>query len=112
MTAQQDRECVELLNGLGDLYRRTGQPQRGLVMLLIAIQLAPNNTDLLHSLVLAFTDSGDADRALAALDRLVDQQGESASLLLLRSRALWKAARKDEARQCFKRYLAARRATQ
>ncbi|RRV10326.1 type III secretion protein [Pseudomonas sp. v388] len=112
MSAHQDRECVELLNGLGDLYRRTGQPQRGLVMLLIAIQLAPSNTDLLHSLVLAFTDSGDADRALAALDRLVSLQGESANLLLLRSRALWKATRRDEARHCFKRYLAARRAAQ
>jgi type III secretion protein Y len=112
MSAHQDRECVELLNGLGDLYRRTGQPQRGLVMLLIAVQLAPRDPNLLHSLVLAFADSGDADRALAALDRLVEQQGESAGLLLLRSRALWKGARRDEARQCFKRYLTSRRAAQ
>lgn len=112
MSAREDRECVELLNGLGDLYRRTGQPQRGLVMLLIAIQLAPRDTDLLHSLVLAFTDSGDCDRALAALDRLVDQQGDSANLMLLRSRALWKGGRKDEARRCFKGYLSARRAVQ
>jgi type III secretion protein Y len=112
VSAREDRECVELLNGLGDLYRRTGQPQRGLVMLLIAIQLAPRDPALLHSLVLAFTDSGDADRALAALDRLVDEQGDSASLLLLRSRALWKGGRKAEARQVFKAYLTARRAAQ
>ncbi|EPN47230.1 type III secretion component, partial [Pseudomonas syringae pv. actinidiae ICMP 18807] len=51
-------------------------------------------------------------RALAALDRLVEQQGESVALRLLRSRALWKAGRKDEARLCFKRYLDARRAAQ
>ncbi|WP_122414517.1 tetratricopeptide repeat protein [Pseudomonas viridiflava] len=109
MSASQDRDCVELLKGLGDLYRRCGQPQRALVMLLIAIQLAPADTGLLHSLVLAFTDSGDTRRALAALDRLVSYQGESAALLLLRSRALWKAGSKDEARQCFRRYLSARR---
>ncbi len=60
--------------------------------------------------MLAFTDSGDFTRALAALDRLVALEGESASLLLLRARALWYGERKDEARQCFKRYLAARRA--
>ncbi|GAB0059664.1 hypothetical protein IBA8401_06880 [Pseudomonas syringae] len=112
MSTAQDRECVELLTGLGNLYRRSGQPQRALVMLLIAIQLAPTDTALLHGLALAFTDSGDADRALAALDRLVEQQGESPSLLLLRSRALWKAGRRDEARQCFRRYLDARRAAQ
>lgn len=112
MSAREDRECVELLSGLGDLYRRTGQPRRGLVMLLIAVQLAPRDPGLLHSLVLAFTDSGDIERALAALDRLVDEQGDSASLLLLRSRALWKGGRKAEARQTFKAYLAARRAVQ
>ncbi|EPM92526.1 type III secretion component, partial [Pseudomonas syringae pv. actinidiae ICMP 18804] len=28
MSVRQDRECVELLTGLGDLYRRSGQPQR------------------------------------------------------------------------------------
>ncbi|MCJ2371993.1 tetratricopeptide repeat protein [Pseudomonas sp. RGM 3321] len=112
MSTSQDRECIELLHGMGDLYRRSGQPQRALVMLLIAIQLAPTNSALLHSLVLAFTDSGDTDRAIAALDRLVEQQGESAALLLLRSRALWKAGRKDDARQCFRRYLEARRAAQ
>jgi type III secretion protein Y len=59
---------------------------------------------------MTFTDSGDAERALNALDRLAEQEGESSSLLLLRSRALWRGARTEEARQCFKRYLAARRA--
>lgn len=36
MSISQDRECIELLHGMGDLYRRSGQPQRALVMLLIA----------------------------------------------------------------------------
>lgn len=109
MTREND-DAVQLLKGIGELYRRNGQSQRALVMLLIAVSVAPEDGVLLRSLVLAFTDSGDATRALGALDRLVALEGESASLLLLRARALWYGERKDEARQCFKRYLAARRA--
>ena len=112
MSVRDEQDCVELLKGMGELYRRGGQSQRALVMLLIAVQLAPRDPALLRNLVMAFTDSGQADRALAALDRLVDHEGESPPLLLLRSRALWSGARKDEARQCFKRYLTARRAAQ
>jgi type III secretion protein Y len=110
MTARDDQDCIELLKGMGDLYRRSGQAQRALVMLLIAVQMAPEDTTLLRTLAMTFTDSGDAERALNALNRLAEQEGESSSLLLLRSRALWRGARKEEARQCFKRYLAARRA--
>lgn len=109
---REEQDSVELLKGLGELYRRSGQSQRALVMLLIAVQMAPNDSALLRSLVMAFTDSGQADRALAALDRLHDAEGESPGLLLLRSRALWSGARKEEARQCFTRYLIARRAVQ
>jgi type III secretion protein Y len=107
---RDEQDSVELLKGMGELYRRSGQPKRALVMLLIAVQVSPNDPALLRNLVMAFTDNGDADRALAALDRLLDSEGESPGLLLLRSRALWRGARKEEARHCFKRYLAARRA--
>ncbi|UMY52333.1 type III secretion protein [Pseudomonas azotoformans] len=110
MMARDNDDAVQLLKGIGELYRRNGQSQRALVMLLIAVNVAPNDGMLLRSLVLAFTDSGDPARALGALDRLVVLEGESASLMLLRARALWYGERKDEARQCFKRYLAARRA--
>ncbi|MGI4838064.1 MAG: hypothetical protein ACRYF9_10640 [Janthinobacterium lividum] len=103
------RDSIELLKGMGQRYRRSGQAQRALVMLLIAAHLAPDDGPLLHSLALAFTDSGDSARALAALDRLQRLEGESAPLLLLRSRALWRAAQRDEARQCFKHYLALRK---
>lgn len=110
--SREEQDSVELLKGLGELYRRSGQSQRALVMLLIAVQLAPADTGLLRNLVMAFTDSGQADRALSALDRLHEYEGESPGLLLLRSRALWSGGRKDEARQCFKSYLVARRAAQ
>ncbi|MEQ7921723.1 hypothetical protein ABQX22_21190 [Xanthomonas sp. WHRI 1810A] len=107
---REDRDSVELLKGMGELYRRGGQSQRGLVMLLIAMHLSPRDPVLLRNLAMAFTDSGQPDRALSAIDRLVDAEGQSPGLWLLRSRALWGAARKDEARQCFKHYLTARRA--
>lgn len=110
MIGSEEHDCVELLKGMGELYRRSGQSQRALVMLLIAVQMAPNDALLLRNLAMAFTDSGDAERALNALDRAAEREGESPELLLLRSRALWRGARKEEARQCFKRYLAARRA--
>lgn len=109
---RQEQDCVDLLKGMGELYRRSGQSQRALVLLLIAVQMAPDDTTLLRNLVMAFTDSGQAERALSALDRLVELEGESSDLWLLRSRALWRGGRKDEARQCFKRYLTARRAAQ
>ncbi|MHC6226902.1 type III secretion apparatus assembly chaperone SctY [Pseudomonas sp. X10] len=109
MTSRERHDSIELLKGLGDLYRRSGQPQRALVMLLIAAHMAPADGALLRHLVMAFTATGDAERALNALDRLTAQEGESPGLLLLRSHALWHGARKDEARQCFKRYLAARK---
>lgn len=111
MSARERHDSIELLKGLGDLYRRGGQPQRALVMLLIAAQMAPSDTTLLRYLAMAFTDSGDATRALNAIDRLLALEGESSGLLLLRSHALWRGGRRDEARQCFKRYLSARRAT-
>ena len=109
---RHEQDCVDLLKGMGELYRRSGQSQRALVLLLIAVQMAPDDTTLLRNLVMAFTDSGQAERALSALDRLVELEGESSGLWLLRSRALWRGGRKDEARQCFKRYLTARRAAQ
>jgi type III secretion protein Y len=104
----QALSAIELLKGLGELYRRGGHVQRGLVMLLIAAHLAPEDAALLRSLVIAFTDSGQPDRALSALDRLAQLEGESAQLLLLRSRALWAAGRKEDARHCFRGYLTSR----
>lgn len=109
---REEQDSVELLMGMGELYRRTGQPQRGLVMLLIAAQLSPRNPVLLRSLAMSFTDSAQPDRALSALDRLQEVEGQSPGQLLLRSRALWAAGRSEEARQCFRHYLTARRAAQ
>ena len=42
MTPGRD-QTVELLHALGHLYARHSQPKRGLVLLLIAARLAPND---------------------------------------------------------------------
>jgi hypothetical protein len=41
-------DAVQLLKGIGELYRRNGQSQRALVMLLIAVSVAPNDGLLLQ----------------------------------------------------------------
>lgn len=110
--SSDDHDSVELLKGLADLYRRNGQFKRALVLVLIAIHVAPAEAGLLSRLALLFIETGDAPRALNAMDRLVALQGESPSSLLIRSRALWAGACHDDARLCFKRYLAARRVFQ
>jgi type III secretion protein Y len=109
MMSKDDQDSVELLKGMAGLYRGSGQVQQALVLLLIAIHVAPTDGTILSRLALLFTDNGEPQRALNALDRLVALQGESARLLLLRSRALWADARQDDARLCFKRYLMVRR---
>lgn len=103
-----NRDAARLLQELGNIYRRAGQTKRALVLLLLANQIQPGNPTLLRHLALAFTAVGDGERALAALDALEALQGPAPGLLLLRSRALLQAGRRDEARQLFRRYIAER----
>lgn len=108
MMLRDDHDAAKLLQGLGDLYLRVGQGPRALVLLLLAVQLNPDDPVLLARLAAAFTANGDGQRALQTLDRLHGLQGESAAWLLLRSRALWSAGQHGEARACFARYRALR----
>ncbi|MDD1510207.1 tetratricopeptide repeat protein [Pseudomonas sp. CNPSo 3701] len=108
MTLRDDHDAAKLLQGLGDLYLRVGQGPRALVLLLLAVQLNPDDPVLLARLAAAFTANGDGERALHTLDRLRGLQGESVALLLLRSRALWSTGQHGEARACFARYRALR----
>ena len=56
MTPGRD-QTVELLHALGHLYARHSQPKRGLVLLLIAARLAPNDEGVLRTLAEAFLRS-------------------------------------------------------
>jgi type III secretion protein Y len=106
MSGRLTHDSLSLLRGLGDLYRRAGEPQRGLVLLLIGAQIAPEDPALLRSLALAFTDSGNPARALNALDRLQALGGSQTQDTLLRAKALWHKGEQAQARACFQDYLA------
>jgi type III secretion protein Y len=105
----KERDAAELLHSLGYLYTNHGQTQRGLVLLLIAARIAPNDPGILRTLTHALTTDGYGERALAVLDRLEAlQQERSPMLQLLRSRALWASGDKVDARRCFRQYVETR----
>lgn len=100
-----DQEAAELLHMLGHLYVKSGEVRRGLVLLLIAASISPEHAGILHTLIRAFIAVGDTRRALDAIENLERLQGESPTLALLRSRALWAGGQRDEARRFFRGYL-------
>jgi type III secretion protein Y len=106
MDARTDIETAELLHALGFLYTHHGQTRRGLVLLLLAAHVAPNDVRVLRTLAHALIVNGDGKRALAALERLAAlEPNHSPVLQLLRSRALWESGDRIEARRCFRAYI-------
>ena len=69
MTAGRD-QTVELLHALGHIYARHSQPKRGLVLLLIAARLAPNDEGVLRTLAEAFLRSRSPQAAMEVIERL------------------------------------------
>lgn len=109
MNTGMNTDTAELLHSLGYLYTQHGQSQRGLVLLLIAARIAPNDVGILRTLAYAFIGNGYGERALGVIDRLAALDPEnSPTLQLLKSRALWAAGDKVEARRCFREYVEAR----
>jgi type III secretion protein Y len=103
---QKRRDSVEFLHGLGYLYCQAGQPERGLVFLLLAARIAPEDTAVLRSLAAVFVETESASRALTAIDRIEDiEGGSSPSITLLKSRAQWIKGDEDNARETFRDYL-------
>jgi type III secretion protein Y len=97
---------VELLHALGHIHMRHGQRRRGLVLLLIAARLAPDDKAILRTLADAFLIEGTARNAAAVIDRLQGMEAPPAPTLeLLRSHALWLAGHDHEARRTFKNFL-------
>ena len=105
MTAGRD-QTVELLHALGHLYARHSEPQRGLVLLLIAARLAPNDEGVLRTLAEAFLSSHSPQAATEVIERLESLSGANQPALdLLRSRALWLAGNETEAKRAFRKFL-------
>jgi len=110
MSVAANRDARDLLHGLGDLYLRHGQHCRGRVLLLLAMQIDPDDAALLGTLARAFLADDDGERALATVTRLEALGGTAPGLELLRARALWLLGRPEPARAAFRRYLAQRTA--
>ncbi|WP_163266847.1 tetratricopeptide repeat protein [Chelativorans alearense] len=102
------RDTVQLLHVLGHLYGCHGQVKRGVVYLLIAVQLAPEDPGILRTLAHLLILDDEADKALATIARLeaLDEDARHPALALLKSRALLKAGRPDEAHRSFREFLA------
>ena len=99
-------QTVELLHALGHLYARHSQPKRGLVLLLIAARLAPDDEGVLRTLAEAFLRSRSPQAAGEVIDRLQALGGADQPMLdLLRSRALWLAGNDVEAKRTFRKFL-------
>jgi type III secretion protein Y len=106
MTPPGDDNTVHLLRLLGHLYTQHGQASRGVVLLLIAARLAPENVAVWRALAHSFLEDGSPDRAIAAIKRLRRMEGGDDPVLdLLMARALWVAGRPLEARQSFRDFL-------
>ena len=97
------------LHVLGYLLMRMGQFRRvrKLAQALLALDAA--DTWARRYLAVACLETGDPDRALEELDRILDEgalPSRHAALHLLRARALWQAGRTGEARNALNAYLA------
>jgi len=102
-------DTVQLLHALGYLYGCHGQARRGVVLLLIAARLAPEDSGVLKTLAHLFVIDGEADRALTVIARLEALDGDGhPALALLKSRALLAAGRTGEARDVFRDFQARR----
>jgi type III secretion protein Y len=106
MTVSDDDNSVQLLHLLGYLYSQHGQTKRGVVLLLIAARLAPENASVWRTLAHAFLADGAPDRAIMAITRLRQMsKSDDPALDLLMSRALWASGRPIEARRYFRDFL-------
>jgi tetratricopeptide (TPR) repeat protein len=101
----------DLLCAMAYVYLACGQNLRALVLLRLAERERPNDVGLLRVLAYALLAAGDGPAALEVVLRLesLDSDAECrAALLLLRSHALRLSGRLDDARRCFRDFLAAR----
>lgn len=106
LTAGQCRS----LQVLGHLFLRMGQFQRARKLALALLALDPDDAWARRCLAVVWLETGDPERALEQLDRLLaggPLPSRDAVLHLLRARALWQAGRAGEARNALNTYLSA-----
>ncbi len=98
------------LHVLGYLHVRMGQYRRVKKLAQALLALDAGDTRARRYLAVACLESGEAERALEELDRILaggNLPSRHAVLHLLRARALWQMGRSGEARNALNAYLAA-----
>ena len=106
-----DARRRDLLCALAYVYLACGQHLRALALLRLAERERPNDVGLLRVLAYALIAAGDGEAALAAIGRLETLDTGAAArtpLLLLRSHALRLVGRLEDAKRCFRDFVAAR----
>jgi Flp pilus assembly protein TadD len=101
----------DLLCALAYVYLACGQNARALALLRLVERERPNDVGLLRILAYAHIAAGDGRAALEAITRLeaLDAPEEAGTpLLLLRSHALRLTGQLDDARRCFRSFVAVR----
>ncbi|WP_244897167.1 histidine kinase [Mesorhizobium amorphae] len=111
MISEQARD---LLCALSYVHLACGQSAHSLALLRLAAHANSQEVDLLRILAYALISEGLGDEALTILDRLdiLDEQPSSRlPLTLMRSHALRRAGRMEEARAVFQSYVSLRAST-
>lgn len=105
MNRTDDRDAIDLMHLMGHLYLKSGQTQRGMVLLLIAVRMAPKHTGILRALCHGFLAEGNARRALNIIEHLEALGEADPTLSLLKSRAHLVSDDRDLARQSYREYI-------
>ncbi len=95
---------AELLHCLGYAYLRHGQPNRAVVLLIVAARLAPDRVPLLRTLAAALIAARLGRQALDILDRLAalaPGASRHPMMRLMRARALLLLGEREAARDIF-----------
>lgn len=100
-----DFKVVRWLHVRGGLYSRAGNFKQSMACLLVAIQLAPDNKAVLRTLAAIFLKVQDGHRAMKAIDRLSQLEGDLPIHDLMRSHALWLQGSKADAKTVFNQYV-------
>ena len=106
----QSMRQIELMDLLGYIYLRHGQPDKAAVLMAARDVLAPGDARALLTLALAQVRSERPERALDTLERLALIGGVGAGFHLVRAQALQALNRADEAASAMRAHVAARAA--
>lgn len=99
------RQHAELLQALGAIALRHGNPLRGLALIYVAFKLVPDDDDIIRSLAHAYLVNGEPELALQTLDALrgCSPGRQVWTVAYLRAKALMATGRLREAQALFAR---------